>query len=53
MPSEVGRVLAQITNDLPRTSDAKGYRQILTQAMNHLLPLAHPASDMRYVINNR
>lgn len=29
-PSQVGGVLARITNDLPRTPDIEGYRQILT-----------------------
>jgi hypothetical protein len=41
-PSEVGGVLARIADGLPRTPDAKGYRWLLTQAANHLLPLAHP-----------
>jgi hypothetical protein len=52
MPSEVGGVLAQIADDLPRTPDAKGYRWLLTQAANHLLPLAHPANDLRHAINS-
>jgi hypothetical protein len=39
MPSEVGEVLAQIANSLPCTLDTEGYRQILTQEANHLLPL--------------
>jgi hypothetical protein len=41
-PSEVGGVLARIADGLPRTSDAEGYRRLLTQATNHLLPLTHP-----------
>lgn len=52
-PSEVGEVLAQIANGLHRTPNTEGYRQILTQAANHLLPPAHPGDDMRYVINSR
>lgn len=50
--SEVGGVLAQITDNLLRTLDAEGYRQILIQAANHLLP-PHPGPDMRHVINSR
>jgi hypothetical protein len=30
MPSEVGGVLVQIANGLPRTPDAEGYQQVLT-----------------------
>jgi hypothetical protein len=45
-PSEVGGVLAQIADGLPQTPDAKGYRRLLTRAANHLLPLAHPPSDL-------
>jgi hypothetical protein len=52
-PSKVGGVLAQIANGLPRTPDAKGYRRVLTQAANHLLPLAHPPNDLHHAINNR
>jgi hypothetical protein len=52
-PSEVGGVLAQIANDLPRTPDVEGYRRVLTQAANHLLPLAHPPNDLRHAINSR
>jgi hypothetical protein len=52
-PSEVGGVLARIADGLPRTSDAEGYRQLLTWAGNHLLPLAHPPSDLRHAINSR
>jgi hypothetical protein len=37
-PSEVRVVLAQITSGLSCTPDAEGYRQVLTQAANHLLP---------------
>jgi hypothetical protein len=51
--SEVGGVLAQIADGLPRTPDAEGYRQLLTRATNHLLPLAHPPSDLRHAINSR
>jgi hypothetical protein len=51
--SEVGGVLAQINDGLPRTPDAEGYRRLLTQATNHLLPLAHPANDLCHAINNR
>src|SRR5688572_26675268 len=35
-PSEVGGVLAQITDGLPGTPDAEGYRRLLTRAANHL-----------------
>jgi hypothetical protein len=52
-PSEVGGVLARIANGLPRTPDAKGYRQLLTWAANHLLPLAHPPSDLRHAMNSQ
>jgi hypothetical protein len=52
-PSEVGGVLARIADGLPRTPDAEGYRRLLTRAANHLLPLAHPPSDLRHVINSR
>jgi hypothetical protein len=52
-PSEVGGVLARIADGLPRTPDAEGYRQLLTRAANHLLPLAHPPSDLRHAINSR
>jgi hypothetical protein len=51
--SEVGGVLAQIADGLPRTPDAEGYRRLLTRAANHLLPLAHPPSDLRHAINSR
>jgi hypothetical protein len=51
--SEVRGVLAQIVDGLPRTPDAEGYRRLLTQAANHLLPLAHPPSDLRHAINIR
>jgi hypothetical protein len=51
--SEVGGVLARIADGLPRTPDAKGYRRLLTRAANHLLPLAHPPSDLRHAINSR
>jgi hypothetical protein len=52
-PSEVGGVLAQIADGLPRTPDAEGYRRLLTRAANHLLPIAHPPSDLRHAINSR
>jgi hypothetical protein len=52
-PSEVGGVLARIADGLPRTSDAKGYRRLLTRAANHLLPLAHPPSDLQHAINSQ
>jgi hypothetical protein len=52
-PSEVGGVLAQIANSLPRTPDVEGYRRLLTQVANHLLPLAHPMNDLRHSINSR
>jgi hypothetical protein len=51
--SEVGGVLAWIADGLPRTPDAEGYRWLLTRAANHLLPLAHPPSDLRHDINSR
>jgi hypothetical protein len=52
-PSEVGWVLAQIADGLLRTPDAEGYRRLLTQAANHLLPIAHPTNDLRHAINSR
>jgi hypothetical protein len=52
-PSEVSGVLARIADGLPRTPDAEGYRRLLTRAANHLLPLAHPLSDLRHTINSR
>jgi hypothetical protein len=52
-PSEVSVVLARIADGLPRTSDAEGYRPLLTRAANHLLPLAHPPSDLRHTINSQ
>jgi hypothetical protein len=52
-PSEVGGVLARIADGLPRTPDAEGYRRLLTRAANHLLPLAHPPSDLRHTINSQ
>jgi hypothetical protein len=51
--SEVGGVLARIADGLPQTPDAEGYRRLLTRATNHLLPLAHPPSDLRHAINSR
>jgi hypothetical protein len=52
-PIEVGGVLAQIADGLPRTLDAEGYRRLFTRAANHLLPLDHPPSDLRHTINSR
>jgi hypothetical protein len=52
-PSEVRGVLAQVADGLPRTPDAEGYRRLLTREANHLLPLAHPPSDLRHAINSR
>jgi hypothetical protein len=52
-PSEVGGVLARIADGLPQTLDTEGYRRLLTRAVNHLLPLAHPPSDLRHAINSR
>jgi hypothetical protein len=52
-PSEVGRVLAQIADGLPRTPNVEGYRRLLTRAANHLLTIAHPPSDLRHAINSR
>jgi hypothetical protein len=52
-PREVGGVLARIADGLPRTLDAEGYRWLLTRAANHLLPLAHPPSDLQHAINSR
>jgi hypothetical protein len=51
-PSEVGGVLARIADGLPRTPDTEGYRRLLTRTANHLLPLAHPPSDLRHAINS-
>jgi hypothetical protein len=52
-PSEVGGVLARIADGLPRTPDAEGYLRLLTRAANHLLPPAHPPSDLQHAINSR
>jgi hypothetical protein len=52
-PSEVRGVLARIVDGLPRTPDAEGYRRLLTRAANHLLPLAHPLSDLLHAINSQ
>jgi hypothetical protein len=52
-PSEVGGVLAQIVDGLPQTPDAEGYRRLLTQAANHLLPLVHPTNELHHAINSR
>jgi hypothetical protein len=51
--SQVGGMLARITNDLLRTPDVEGYRQILTWVTNHLIPLAHPEDDVRHHLNSR
>jgi hypothetical protein len=51
-PSEVGGVLARIDDGLPWTPNAEGYQRLLTRAANHLLPLAHPPSDLRHAINS-
>jgi hypothetical protein len=51
-PSEVGGVLTSIADGLPRTLNAEGYRRLLTRVANHLLPLAHPPSDLRHAINS-
>jgi hypothetical protein len=51
--SEVGGVLAQIADGHPRTPNAEGYQRLLTQAANHLLPIAHPLNDLRHSINSR
>jgi hypothetical protein len=53
MLSEVGGVLDQIVDGLPQTPDTDGYRRLLTRAVNHLLPIAHPPSDLRHAINSR
>jgi hypothetical protein len=53
MSSKVGGVLAQIADGLQRTPDAEGYQQVLTQAANHLLPLAHPPNDLRHAISSQ
>jgi hypothetical protein len=46
-------VLARIADGLPRTPDVEGYQWLLTRAANHLLPIAHPPSDLRQAINSR
>jgi hypothetical protein len=51
--SDVDGVLARIADGLPRTPDAEGYRWLLTRVANHLLPLAHPPSNLRHTINSR
>jgi hypothetical protein len=51
--SEVEGVLARIAAGLPQTPDAEGCRRLLARAANHLLPLAHPPSDLRHAINSR
>jgi hypothetical protein len=45
-PSEFGGVLARIAGGLPQTPDVEGYRRLFTRVANHLLPLAHPPSDL-------
>jgi hypothetical protein len=45
--------LARIADGLPRTPDTEGYWRLFTRAANHLLPLAHPPSDLRHAINSR
>jgi hypothetical protein len=45
--------LAQIANGLSRTLDTDGYHEVLTQATNHLLSLAHPPNDLCHAINSR
>src|SRR5688500_9655496 len=52
-PSAVGGVLARIADGHPRTPDTEGYRRLFTRAANHLLPLAHPLSDLQHTINSR
>jgi hypothetical protein len=52
-PSEVGGVLAQIVDSLPQTPDVEGYWLLLNRAANHLLPIAHPPSDLCHTINSR
>jgi hypothetical protein len=52
-PSKVGGVLTQIADGLPRTPDVEGYLRLLTWEANHLLPIAHPPSDLRHAINSR
>ena len=37
----------------PRTPDAENYRRLLTRVANHLLPIAHPPSDLCHTINSR
>jgi hypothetical protein len=46
-------VLTRIADGLPRTPDIEGYQRLLTRAANHLLPLAHPPSDLQHAINSR
>jgi hypothetical protein len=52
-PSEVGGVLAQTADSLPQTPDVEGYWWLLNRAANHLLPIAHPPSDLCHTINSR
>lgn len=52
--SQASCVLAQIANDLSNSPDEEINRQIHTQAVNHLLPMAHisPADgDTHHDIN--
>jgi hypothetical protein len=45
--------LAQIADGLPQTPDVEGYRRVLTQAANRLLPLAHPLNNLCHAINSQ
>jgi hypothetical protein len=38
-PSQASDVLAQVTNNLPHSPKGEFYRQLLTLATNHLLPM--------------
>jgi hypothetical protein len=51
-PSEIGGVLTQIVDGLPWTPGMEGYQWLLTQATNHLLPLAHLPNNLRHAINS-
>lgn len=52
-PSQVESALAWIVSEPPPTPEGEGYRQILTQATNHLLPLVHPEGDLHNHFNDR
>lgn len=52
-PSQVESALAWIVSEPPPTPEGEGYRQILTQATNHLLPLVHPEGDLHHHFNDR